>query len=54
MEAMLADDFGAAAMPIVPSGEEIFGDAPVYTVQSSAERYSRKPTGTSDQGYRED
>jgi len=42
------------AVTEVPTGEELFVGVPSPLVEAAADRYCRKPSGTSDQGYAED
>ncbi|GEM_PF-6716478 len=38
----------------MPTGDELFVGVPAPLIEAVADRYGRKPNGTSDQGYKED
>lgn len=38
----------------LPTGNELFRTVEVLALESAVDRYLRKPSGTTDQGYRED
>lgn len=50
----MAKQVGTAAPDDMPTGDELFHTEEVLVLESAADRYLRKPPGTSDQGYRED
>lgn len=48
------DDAGVSLPPALYVGEELFLGSSVPLVESESVRLMDKPTGTSDQGYKED